>query len=79
MKRYGFWRPTPGLLPCVKSPAVSARDASTGTPTSPVLTFTAVMPFLILAILEADLHRDDLKALGLFGDAESVWPMFAGP
>jgi hypothetical protein len=42
----------------------SLRDV-TGTPVSPILLFTSAALFLILAILEIDLHREELRALGL--------------
>jgi hypothetical protein len=34
--------------------------------------------FLILAILEVDLHRDELRALGLVS-SERIQPLVAGP
>jgi hypothetical protein len=43
----------------------SAHGDVTGTPVSPILIFTAVALLLILAILEIDLHREELRALGL--------------
>jgi hypothetical protein len=43
----------------------SAHGVATGTPVSPILVFTAAVLFLILAILEVDLHREELRALGL--------------
>jgi hypothetical protein len=40
------------------------RGDTTGT-ISPTLLYTAVALFLILAIIEIDLHREELRALGL--------------
>jgi hypothetical protein len=51
----------------------------TGTSASPSLIFAAVALFLILAILEIDLHRDELRALGLVPSEEGINPIFAGP
>jgi hypothetical protein len=45
---------------------------------SPILTFMAITLFLILTILEVDLHRDELRVLGLVGQEGGV-PPFAGP
>jgi hypothetical protein len=51
----------------------------TETPASPILVFAADTLFLLLVILVIDLHRDELRALGLiFGD-EGIVPFFAGP
>ncbi len=57
----------------------SAQGKMTETPTSPVLTFAAITLFLILAILEIDLHREELMALGLVAGEVGVVPSFAGP
>jgi hypothetical protein len=43
----------------------SALGDATGMPASPILIFTSAALFLILAILEIDLHREELRALGL--------------
>jgi hypothetical protein len=51
----------------------------TATSASPILIFAAVTLFLILAILEIDLHRDELRALGLLSRDEGSGPVFAGP
>jgi hypothetical protein len=44
--------------------AARNRRDTTGT-ISPILMYTAVALFLILAIIEIDLHREELRALGL--------------
>ena len=42
----------------------------TETSASPVLLFAATTLFLLLAILEVDLFREELRALGLVADKE---------
>jgi hypothetical protein len=48
----------------------------TGASASPVLVYAAAALFLILAIVEVDLHRDELRALGLVNSAERINPTF---
>lgn len=43
----------------------SSTQGDTTGAISPTLLYTAVALFLILAIIEIDLHREELKALGL--------------
>ena len=50
----------------------SAHGGITGTPVSPILIFTSAALFLILAILEIDLHREELRALGLVFRDEGI-------
>ena len=57
----------------------TAQGDSADTPTSPLLTFVAAALFLILAILEIDLHRDELRVFGLINSQEGVDPAFMGP
>lgn len=45
---------------------------------SPILTFIAILLFTILAIMEIDLHRDSLKALGLISEG-GIKPNLLGP
>jgi hypothetical protein len=55
------------------------RPAQDGTTeTSPILLFVAVTLFLTLAILEIDLHRAELRLLGLLGE-DSIDPALTGP
>jgi len=49
--------PTPG----------GAQPGSADTSASPLLIFIAIFLFLMLSILEIDLHRDELRTLGLVG------------
>jgi hypothetical protein len=51
----------------------------TGTSASPVLIFAAVALLLILTISEIDLHRDELRALGLIFGEEGIVSSFVGP
>ena len=44
-----------------------------------VLIFSAAVLFVILSILMIDLHRDELRALGLVGGAERINPVFMSP
>lgn len=46
---------------------------------SPLLVVTVVVLMLLLAILEVDLHRADLRSLGLMGDAFSIDAVFTSP
>jgi hypothetical protein len=81
MQRQSFWRLYARLVSFHRAvhTGSSAHGDTAGTWASPILTFTAATLFLILAILEIDLHRDALRALGLvFGD-EGAEPIFAGP
>ena len=54
------------------------RDA-TDRSASPLLVDIAAALFLVLSILVIDLHRDELRALGLVGGAERVNPVFMSP
>lgn len=80
MQRQSFWRLYARFVSFRR--AFQHRSSGPGdltaTSASPILTFTAAALFLILVILEIDLHRDALRALGLvFGDEGE--PIFAGP
>lgn len=55
----------------------SAQDSTTET--SPVLVFAAVSLFLILAILEIDLHREELRLFGINFGEDGIDPVFKGP
>ena len=45
----------------------AAQRGSADTSTSPLLIFIAIFLFLMLSIFEIDLHRGELRALGLVG------------
>jgi hypothetical protein len=59
------------------------RTASQREPTEPtasrLLVFVAAALFVILSILVADLHRDELHALGLVGGAQQIDAIFMSP
>ena len=55
------------------TPEPATREAS------PLLVLTVVVLMLLVAILEVDLHRADLQALGLIGDAFPIDPVFMSP
>jgi hypothetical protein len=46
---------------------------------SPLLIFVAAALFLVLSILMIDLHRDELRALGLVDGAERTDAIFLSP
>ena len=54
------------------------RDA-TDNSTSPLLVYIVAALSLILSILVIDLHRDELRAVGLVGGAERINPVFMSP
>ena len=54
------------------------RDA-TNSSASPLLIYIVAALFLVLSILVIDLHRDELRALGLVGGAERINPVFMSP
>jgi hypothetical protein len=81
MQRRSFWELYARVVSFGRSTRsrISAHVETTGTSASPILAFTAVALFLILAILEVDLHRDELRALGLVSSEERAERMFTGP
>jgi hypothetical protein len=81
MQRQGFWGLYARLVSFGRSTRsrISAHEEMTGTSASLFLTFTAIALFLILAIVEIDLHRDELRALGLVSGEEHIQSMVAGP
>jgi hypothetical protein len=54
------------------------RDA-TDNSASPLLLYIVAVLFLVLSILTVDLHRDELRALGLVGGTERINPVFLSP
>jgi hypothetical protein len=81
MQRQSFWGLYARLFSSRRSAPnrISAHEEVTGTPASPILTFTVIALFLILAILEVDLHRDELRTLGLVSSEERIQSIVAGP
>lgn len=55
------------------------RTAAQRDATSPLLVYIVAALSLILSILVIDLHRDELRALGLVGGAERINPVFMSP
>lgn len=56
-----------------------APGKTTETSASPTLMYAAITLLLILAILEIDLHREELEALGLIPSEEGAGSALAGP
>jgi hypothetical protein len=81
MHRQSFWKLYARLILFHRTTRSrsSAHGEVTETSASPILIFAAVALFLILAILEIDLHRDELRALGFVSGEEGINPIFAGP
>lgn len=81
MQRQGFWRLYAWLISLHQAARNrrSAQERMTGTSASPILTFVAATLFSMLAILEIDLHRDELRALGLIFGEEGIVSSFVGP
>jgi hypothetical protein len=81
MQRQSFWGLYARLVSFGRSTRnrISSHGEITGTPASPILTYTAAALFLILAIVEVDLHRDELRALGLVSSGQRMQLIVAGP
>jgi hypothetical protein len=81
MQTQGFWRLYAWLISFHReaSKRKSAQGSTTETSASPILMFAANVLFLILAILEIDLHRDELGALGLVFGEEAIVSSLVGP
>ena len=57
----------------------AARRGSAGTSASPVLIFIAIVLLLMLSIVETDLYRDELRALGLVGSEPGIAAALMAP
>ena len=57
----------------------AAQHDATDRSGSPLLMFVAAVLLVVLSILVIDLHRDELRALGLVGGAEQINPVFMSP
>jgi hypothetical protein len=57
----------------------AAEREATDTSASRLLVFVAAALFVILSILIVDLHRDELRALGLLGGIQPVDAIFMSP
>jgi hypothetical protein len=60
---YALW----ALFAPSRGDSQHAQRGSAATSASPLLIFIAISLFLMLSIFEIDLHRDELRALGLVG------------
>ena len=80
MRRQGFGRLYDWFVSFQRtaSKRKSAQGSTAETSASPILVFAADALFLILVILVIDLHRDELRALGLIFGEEGIVPFFAG-
>ena len=58
---------------------VAAQRDPANRSASPLLMYVAAALFLLLSILVIDLHRDELRTLGLAGGAERINPVFMSP
>lgn len=57
----------------------SARYDSDKDMANPLLIFIALSLAMLLAILEADVHRDALSTIGMVNSSEGINPSFVGP
>ena len=57
----------------------AAQGEATDTSVSRLLVVVAIVLFAALSILIVDLHRDELRALGLAGGAERIDAIFMSP
>ena len=60
-------------------PRTAAQRDATDPSISLLLVYTVAVLSLILSILVIDLHRDELRALGLVGGADRINPVFMSP
>jgi len=81
MQRQGFGRLYDWFVSFQRtaSKRKSAQTSMADTAASPILVFVADTLFLLLMILVVDLHRDELRALGLVFGEEGIVPSLAGP
>ena len=59
--------------------AFCRKSTPTDNSTAPLLVYIVAALSLILSILVIDLHRDELRAVGLVGGAERINPVFMSP
>ena len=81
MQIKNFWRLYGRLISTHRSARerISPRGEATEALASPTLVFAAIVLFLILAIAQIDLHRDELTALGLVSSEAGIEPAFLSP
>ncbi len=81
MQRWISWRLYAQLISfhraaCIR---IAAQRQAAETSASPTLVYATIVISLILAILEIDLHREELRALGLIGSEEGVGSSWVVP
>ena len=79
MKRQDLSKLSAWFVAFRRASRVREPAQDTATETSPILVFVAVSLFLILTILEIDLHRDELRLLGIILGEDGIDPVFKGP
>ena len=80
MHRQSFWRLYAWFVSLHRAARIRISAPGTaGASASPTLIYTAVALLLILAILEIDQHRDELRALGLIGGEGDIASSLVGP
>ena len=81
MQVRSFWRLYARLISLRWSAreGVFPRGEATEASASQALVFTAIVLFLILAIVQIDLHRDELRALGFLSSEEGIKASFLSP
>jgi hypothetical protein len=81
MQRRSFWKLYDRCASLHRAACnrIFTQAEMTETSASPVLLFAATALFLLLAILEIDLFRDELRALGLVAGKENDMPSLVGP
>jgi hypothetical protein len=75
---YTLWALFAPLWRDSRSGASSHRGAA-GSFASLLLIFAVAVLFSLVSILAVDLHRDELRALGLAGGTEQINPVFLSP
>jgi hypothetical protein len=66
-----LWRSLHNLIP--------PHDDDASSEASPSLMYTAVVLAFLLAILEVDLHQDELQSFGLVKNDYRIEPVFMSP
>jgi hypothetical protein len=81
MQRESFWRLYARLISFHRAACerVAKHEGTTELSASPTLVFTTLTLALILAILEIDLHRDELRELGFIFSDDGIEPRFLSP
>jgi hypothetical protein len=80
MHRWISWRLYARLISLQRAAylRIATQRHTAETSASPTLVYATIVISLILAILEIDLHRQELRVLGLIGSEEGVGSSLAG-